>query len=182
MDIDQLGDKANQHFSNIKAKIRQAMHPKQTANSIFDINLHDLKDKGINAIILDLDDTLLAKTSTDITPKLYAFIENLKSLQFRVVISSNNRFPSRVQFVANTLELPHIALAFKPLPAPFEKALTLLKSTKEETAIIGDQLFTDILGGNLFGIHTIMVKPLTPETNTLRQFMRSMEKFFLELK
>jgi predicted HAD superfamily phosphohydrolase YqeG len=58
--------------------------------------------------------------------------------------------------------------------------LEILGSKKEETAIIGDQLFTDILGGNLFGIHTVLVKPMTKEIFFLRQWMRDLEKFFLE--
>ena len=143
--------------------------------------LNELKAKGITAVILDLDDTLLSRTSTDITPKLYSFVENLKELEFKICISSNNRFPSRVKFVARELSLPYTSLAFKPLPQAFEKALTMLESSKKETAIIGDQLFTDILGGNLFGIHTILVNFLTPETSPLRQLMRNAEKFCLKM-
>lgn len=181
MDIDELNFKLQTYFKKFKEKVKTTVNPLQKANNIFEINLSELKAKGITAIILDLDDTLLAKTSTDITPKLYDFVEALKSMGFKTCISSNNRFPSRVAFVARELELPYISLAFKPLPAPFIKALELLGSKKEETVIIGDQLFTDILGGNLFGIHTILVKPLSKETSSIRKFMRKAEDFFLKM-
>jgi HAD superfamily phosphatase (TIGR01668 family) len=176
MDFSQLNAQLEKYWQNFK----RAFIPKQKADTIYEVDPADLKAKGIKALILDLDDTLLPKTSSDITPKLYAFIENLKSMGFAVCISSNNRFPKRVEFIARTLNLPHISLAFKPLPPPFAKALEILGSKKEETAIIGDQLFTDILGGNLFGIHTVLVKPMTKEIFFLRQWMRDLEKFFLE--
>jgi len=176
VDLDQLSEQLEKYWRDFKV----AFIPKQKADTIYDLDPAGLKEKGIKALILDLDDTLLPKTSSDITPKLYAFIENLKSQGFTICISSNNRFPKRVEFIAKTLDLPHFSLALKPLPAPFAKALEILGSKKEETAIIGDQLFTDILGGNLFGIYTILVKPITKETFVLRQWMRDLERFFLE--
>ncbi|MBU0686275.1 MAG: YqeG family HAD IIIA-type phosphatase [Candidatus Margulisbacteria bacterium] len=182
MDFSEVKQESNKFLTNLKEKIKVSVQPKQREKTIYNINLIQLKDKGIKALILDLDDTLLPKTSSDITPKLFEFIEGLKMAGFKVCISSNNRFPKRVAFISRELELPYMSLAFKPLPQPFKKALELLGSKKKETAIIGDQLFTDILGGNLFGIHTIMVMPITGETNLLRQIMRRAEKFFLNLK
>jgi HAD superfamily phosphatase (TIGR01668 family) len=182
MDFDQFSKETLSGFNNLKAKTLKALTPRQKANRIYDIDLNQLKENGIRALILDLDDTLLPKTSSDITPKLYNFIITLKNMGFKVCISSNNRYPKRVEFIAKTLELPYISLAFKPLPYPFEKALRILGTKKEETAIIGDQLFTDILGGNWFGIYTILVTPLGGETSWIRQLMRQAEQFFLNLK
>ncbi|MFH1542490.1 MAG: HAD hydrolase-like protein, partial [bacterium] len=75
--------------------------------------------------------------------------------------------------------LPFMHFGLKPLPFAFRKSMETLQSKPEETAMIGDQLFMDTLGGNLVNLYTIYVKPLTPETFLPRIWMRQAEKWLL---
>jgi len=84
-----------------------------------------------------------------------------------------------VKYIGETLGVPAMPLSFKPLPFAFWRSMEILGVKSNQTAMIGDQLFMDILGANLVGIHTIFVKHLTPETNWARQFMRWLEVKFL---
>jgi predicted HAD superfamily phosphohydrolase YqeG len=82
----------------------------------------------------------------------------------------------RVKYIAETLGVPSLHLSLKPLPFAFWQAMKLLGSAPKTTAMIGDQLFMDILGANLLGIYSIFVEHLTKETFPPRQWMRWLEQ------
>jgi len=77
------------------------------------------------------------------------------------------------------LKLPYITLAAKPLPFAFRRAVQLLNTPASRCVVVGDQLFMDILGGNLAGMRTILVKPMSRETFWLRSLMRRAERWVL---
>jgi HAD superfamily phosphatase (TIGR01668 family) len=83
--------------------------------------------------------------------------------QFVLVIVSNNK-PERVAPFANKIGLPFHALAHKPLPGGFWEAGAENRMAAEECVVIGDQIFTDILGANLAGMNCILLEPIQPET------------------
>jgi HAD superfamily phosphatase (TIGR01668 family) len=76
-----------------------------------------------------------------------------------VIVSNNRR--TRVSAFASPLSIPFIYRARKPANASFVKALHLLGTSPEQTCVIGDQLMTDVLGGNRMGLYTILVKPIS---------------------
>lgn len=158
----------------------EIFRPREYLDSIYSIDFRRLRDLGFTAVLMDLDETLLPREMSDITPVLYSFLENIKDKGFQICLVSNNLNPERVRKVAEALSLPHITLAAKPLPFAFDRALKLINSGKGQTVVIGDQLFMDILGGNLAGIYTILVKPMTRETSFWRRLMRKAEKFVLD--
>ncbi len=160
-------------------KLLQILKPAQIKDNIFSIDFFELKNQGITSLIFDIDDTLMPRTEKNISLKVSYLISTLKDKGFKICLTSNSRHPKRVELIAKELDVPYIYLAMKPFPQAFKKSLEILKSTAAETAVIGDQLFMDILGGNLQKMHTIFIKEHTAETFLPRQIMRWVEDFIL---
>ncbi|MEK7376653.1 MAG: YqeG family HAD IIIA-type phosphatase [Candidatus Margulisiibacteriota bacterium] len=142
--------------------------PCQYVKSIYNIDLERLKRAGINTLIIDLDDTLLPRTESRIPLKTYSWIEKAKEEGFRIYLASNGARVERLNNIAADLGIDGSALAFKPFPFAFKKILSKAGIDAAEAAVIGDQLLTDILGGNLLGAYTILVNPLSPERSLIR--------------
>ncbi len=154
--------------------------PKEYLDSIYQIDFAGLRKKGIKGLILDLDETLLPREMLDISPVLFSFIEDLKDKGYQIFLLSNSMKEARVEYVGKTFNIPHMTFAMKPLPFAFESARKFMKLLPHEVAVVGDQLFMDILGGNWAKMYTILVKPFNPETFWLRQWMRVAEKWVLD--
>ena len=166
---------------NWKQLIIRKLKPTQYVKNIHEINFNELKAIGIKGIIFDLDDTLVPRTNKEVSLESADLVSKLKEQGFKLCLTSNSRHPSRVKYFAEALDLPPQFLAGKPLPSAFKKALQILGTSPKETAVIGDQLFMDILGGNIMQMYTILVQYQTPETFFLRQFMRWTEAQVLSL-
>ncbi|MFE5319990.1 YqeG family HAD IIIA-type phosphatase [Paenibacillus sp. NPDC056579] len=133
--------------------------PQLQVNTIYDIDLHALWEQGKRGIITDLDNTLVGAKAPLATPELIDWLKVVGQLGFQVVIVSNNN-KLRVSKFAEPLSLPFIYRAKKPTSAAFHKALKLMNLKPEETVVIGDQMMTDVLGGNRMGLYTILVLPI----------------------
>ena len=160
-------------------KTKKALRPNLVVKDIHDIDFAKLKTQGINALILDIDDTLIPRGVNEISPQVFEWVMTRKEEGFKLCLASNSRHPMRVKYIGKTLELPSMSLGFKPLPFAFQKSLKLLDAEANETAMIGDQLFMDILGANLVGIYSILVKHLSRETFLPRVLMRQLENLIL---
>lgn len=133
--------------------------PRLQVNTIYDIDLKALWEQGKRGIITDLDNTLVGAKAPLATPELIDWLKVVGQLGFQVVIVSNNNKP-RVSKFAEPLSLPFIYRAKKPTSASFYKAMALMKLRPEQTVVIGDQMMTDVLGGNRMGLYTILVLPI----------------------
>lgn len=149
--------------------------PDLFVKSIYEINYNDLQHRGVKAIITDLDNTLVESDRADATPDLINWLGRLQSMGFRVIIVSNNN-KTRVSKFAHPLNIPYIHAAKKPFNTPFHKALNRLEATADQTVVIGDQLFTDVLGGNLSGLYTILVVPVARQEGFWTKVNRTFEK------
>ncbi|SES63714.1 YqeG family HAD IIIA-type phosphatase [Anaerobranca gottschalkii] len=158
--------------------IFKKLTPDLYLNTIYDLDVDKLKKKGINAIITDLDNTLVGWNDPNPDAKLVKWFDNLKNHGFKVAIVSNNS-ENRVAHFAKQVGLPFISKAQKPRRSPFKKALEILGSKKEETAVLGDQIFTDVLGGNRTGLFTILVIPINPKEFIGTRIVRQCEKIVL---
>ncbi|MDT8901811.1 YqeG family HAD IIIA-type phosphatase [Anaeroselena agilis] len=134
--------------------------PNLAVDSLFEIDLDSLADQGIRGVIFDLDNTIIPWDSREMDAAIVAWLEDVLARGFKVAIVSNN-WRGRVREIAARFGLPFFSRAYKPAKTGFRKALAELKLEPGETAVIGDQLFTDVLGGNRMGLLTIWVKPLT---------------------
>ncbi len=153
--------------------------PREEHPSVFEIDYGELWRKGIRSLILDLDNTLCPWRATSLNGKTEELLSSLKGKGFSLCILSNGRLDRRHGILREMeqLGIPVIFPARKPLPFGFRKALKTLGVRKGEAAVIGDQLLTDILGGNLLGIYTILVEPVSPHEHPFTRLVsRKLEK------
>lgn len=134
--------------------------PDLQVKSIYEIVLADLWKEGVRGIITDLDNTLVGAKVPLATPELVEWLKYLQSLGFKVVIVSNNN-ESRVGNFAKPLNIPFIHGARKPSNQAFRKAMQMMELEADHIAVIGDQMLTDVLGGNRMGLYTILVQPIS---------------------
>jgi len=150
--------------------------PKLMVKSIYDIPLDDLYERGIRGIITDLDNTLVGAKTPLATEELVTWLATVKEKGLKVVIVSNND-DSRVGKFAIPLDLPYIHAARKPTQRAFRQALTMLQLEPEKTLMIGDQMMTDVFGGNRMGLYTVLVAPIAPHEEGLgTKVNRQLEK------
>ncbi|CAM3816115.1 YqeG family HAD IIIA-type phosphatase [Mesobacillus zeae] len=153
--------------------------PDQHVKSIFEITPESLKEKGIKGIITDLDNTLVEWDRPSATPKLIGWFEEIKLSGIQVTIVSNNS-ENRVKFFSDPLGIPYIFQARKPMRRAFHRAIKEMGLKREETVVIGDQLLTDVLGGNRGGFHTILVVPVAQTDGYWTRFNRKIERRILK--
>ncbi|MFS0689809.1 YqeG family HAD IIIA-type phosphatase [Sporosarcina sp. 179-K 8C2 HS] len=152
--------------------------PDEYVKNIFQISPEALKEKGIKGIITDLDNTLVEWDRPEATPEIIEWVRMMQEAGLQVAILSNNN-QSRVESFCNPLGTPFICDARKPLARNFKKALTMMGLQKEEAVMVGDQLMTDVLGGNRFGLHTILVVPVASSDGFVTKFNRMIERRIL---
>ncbi len=138
-----------------------------------------LKEQGITALVLDIDNTLTAHGSQELPADIAAWLKKMKAEGFALTLSSNN-VKSRVQPFAEKLGLEYIAFSCKPLPFGLARAKNRLHVSKKQVALVGDQLFTDIAGARFFGITPLLVLPMYKDTKPTIRFKRALEKPLLK--
>lgn len=121
------------------------------------LNIDQLKEKGIKLLLCDIDNTLVPHDVSHPDETVIKFIEKLKNADITVVLVSNN-VEDRVSTFAKPLNLNFYPFAKKPLPFTYYKVLKDYHLSKSEIAVLGDQLLTDMLGGNVAGFYTILTK------------------------
>lgn len=136
------------------------LKPTLCVKNVSEVSLKLLSRLGVKAVCVDLDDTLVASNTQVIDKRYQCWIEQLKIACVPILILSNSS-PYRVKIWAQSLNIKGLALVGKPLPFAFYKALKYLGTSPAQTVVIGDQLFTDILGANLIGAKSILVAPLS---------------------
>lgn len=143
------------------AGILALLAPREVAASAYDIDPEALARRAIRGVIVDLDNTLVAWGETRPDPRLKGWLEALARHGLRACIASN-ALEGRARAFAQAAGVPVIPKAGKPRARAFLRAMEVLGTAPETTAVVGDQLFTDILGGNRLGCWTILVAPVNP--------------------
>lgn len=149
--------------------------PSKIYSRIEDVNLEELKNQDIEGIFLDVDNTLFDASSI-ITEAVDEWLKKAISMGFKLCILSNTHSTKKVQLLRQRYNILGIPLASKPRQKGFNIARNLVDLPKDKLCIIGDQVFTDILGGNKFGIMTILVKPISNKEGIFTKIKRPFEK------
>ncbi|MGA8326567.1 MAG: YqeG family HAD IIIA-type phosphatase [Candidatus Cybelea sp.] len=151
--------------------------PDRFAPRLHDVPHEELEAAGIRGLIVDLDNTLLGFRETELAQEHVDWVARAHERGFRIVMLSNN-FSERVRSLAAQLNIECFPNALKPLPFGFLRAKRCLRMHRREIAVVGDQLFTDVLGGKLCGHYTILTEPIElkdfPVTKIFRFFERMM--------
>jgi HAD superfamily phosphatase (TIGR01668 family) len=143
--------------------------------SVLDLGPAQLHALGLDGLLLDIDCTLKDYRAHDFRTEVVDWVRELQKERIRLCLLSNGK-PHRIGPLAGLLGLPFIAKAFKPLPFGCRAALRKLGLPPERTAVVGDQVFADIMAGRLSGMFTILVRPTTPEEPWFTRLKRPLER------
>lgn len=157
----------------------KSLYPYEYLTSVFTIDYEKLRNKGYKGLIFDIDATLVPH-GRPATPEIEALFRELHQLGFKTLLLSNNSDERIREFIAN-IDTQYIPLADKPKTDNYIKAVEMLGLPKNQVLMIGDQLFTDILGANRSGIASILVQFLMQENETKIGKKRMVERFILKL-
>lgn len=150
--------------------------PDYQYETIHDIDFDQLKEMGIKLLLIDIDNTIIPWDSSEVGKKLIDLFEKLKKKNFEVMLFSNAR-RDRVAAISAKLDVKGVAMALKPLPINYRKSYRRKGLKSKQTAIIGDQVFTDLLGAKIAGVKSILVDPLSEKELKATKVMRVLEKF-----
>ena len=118
-----------------------------------------LKEKGIRLLLTDLDYTLAPKSVRDPDEQIHRWIRDMKDASVEVMILSNNRSPKRVERFCGKLGIRYVGHAGKPGTRGLREAMEIAGVTRQETAMLGDKLLTDVLAARRAGVWALMVEP-----------------------
>lgn len=153
----------------------KGLHPDYYVQKIEELKIDFLKARGIKGLIVDLDNTLTPLSSQELPGMTQEWLNEVLASGLKVCIVSNN-FEGRVQRFAGIIGIPGISKAVKPRRRAFRQALKLLDLESEQVAVVGDQIFTDVLGGNRLGLTTILVDSLSRKEFIGTKLFRRIEK------
>lgn len=128
-------------------------------HKLSDITPDKLAERGITLLILDLDNTVSPYKVNTPTSEIIAWREKMRSAGITLFIVSNNR-GVRPQIFSEKLDIPYIKCACKPSPKGIYAAMEKVGAPKEKTALVGDQIYTDMLAANKAGVTGILVEPI----------------------
>ena len=155
------------------------LYPKKYIDKLTDIDIDTLKSNDIRGIILDVDNTLI-----DYEKKLINGIDNwcreIKKKDIKLCILSNSNNKDKVKEIADKLDIPCLYFGTKPLKRGFKKAKRILNLENKNIAVVGDQIFTDILGANRCNMFSILVKPINEkDIFFVTKIVRNLEKIVI---
>ena len=154
----------------------KTLTPSQVVESIKELEPETLKARGIEAIITDLDNTLVPWRHYEIMPGVIEWLAKLEVAGIKICIASNTIHTSRLEKLAETMGIPFVDRVRKPRTGGFLRAMKAMGSHPKNTAVFGDQIFTDILAGNRLNLHTILLRPpLSKEEFISTQLVRYVE-------
>jgi len=151
------------------------LRPDMMAGAIWEIDLERLRERGIEGLIVDLDNTIVDWNRRSIRDEVRGWLERARRMGLRVCIASNARSKARVSGIADEVGALWLAPVGKPSRRGLRRAMHLLGTAPSTTALIGDQLFTDVMGGNRLGLLTILVRPLSGRDFPATRIVRILE-------
>ena len=154
--------------------------PAEIQESIYDIDLTRLHQKGYTTLILDVDNTILPYSKTKLSLKMETWIETAKQIGLHVFLISNNSKRSRIEKVCIQTNTKGRYFACKPLPFTIKSFAKEHQFNTRHSIFIGDQVFTDILVGNWLRGYSILVDPLGKKLSFIKTLQRQIELALLE--
>lgn len=153
--------------------------PHAYCRSVFDIDPFLLKKQGIDGLIVDVDNTLVEWDKHEVTGDLKEWFGTCVAAGISCCIVSNSTRVRKIAAFARQLGVGFICPAVKPMPSSFRAAMRRLGTGRSNTAVVGDQVFTDVLGGNALGVRTILVQPVSPREYAWTRLVRRLERAVL---
>lgn len=151
--------------------------PAHAADSLIQIDLQRLWDRGKRLLLLDVDNTLVQWRGEEFSPEVMDWIGRAKAMGFDICIISNTRKELRLARLSQILGVETVRGRFKPSRAMFRLALIKFHRKAEEAVMVGDQMMTDVLGANRSGIDAIWVRKMEGQEFKGTKINRAIERF-----
>lgn len=155
----------------------ERLFPDKHVKKVEDISYDELKKKNIKAILLDIDNTII-NYEREIKETVVEWINKSKNYNIEICLLSNNT-QKKVEEIANKLNVKYVYSSGKPAKKGYCRAMKLLNVKNTEIAVIGDQIFTDVYGGNRLNMHTILVEPIEVKDIWITKIKRPLENLVL---
>lgn len=155
------------------------LYPDYYCKNVTEISLEFLKKNNIKGLILDVDNTLIDKKKNMLEGAI-EWHKKIRENGIKSIILSNSNKLEKVRNVANTLNIDFINLAKKPLKSGFKKAKSKLELKEENIAVVGDQIFTDVIGANRCNMFSILVEPVSREDLFITKWKRPIENYIIK--
>ena len=154
------------------------VYPNLYLPNITKITYEILEKNKIRGMLLDVDNTLI-DYDKHLLDGVETWVEELKKKNIQFCILSNSNHKEKVEHVAQTLCIPYIFFAKKPLKSGFYKAQKKLGLHPNEIAVVGDQIFTDVIGANRCGMFSILVNPINEKDIFITKIKRPIEEHII---
>lgn len=155
------------------------IYPDYYCDKVTDITLDLLEKNQIKGILLDVDNTLI-DFDRNFVEGAKEWVDKIKQNGIKCMILSNSNKVDKVKTVAMELNLPYIYFATKPLKRGFKKAKEQLGLKNENMAVVGDQIFTDVIGANRNKMFSILVNPLAKKDIWATKWKRPLEEWIVK--
>lgn len=155
------------------------LYPKLYLNSVKEITLQMLKQNNIKGLILDVDNTLI-DFNKKMPEGIKEWAENLKKNNIKLYIVSNSNHKEKVENTAKIIDVPYTYFAKKPLKGGLNRAKHALDLPSEQIAVVGDQIFTDVIGANRTKMFSILVKPIDEKDIWATKIKRPIENRIIQ--
>lgn len=155
------------------------IYPKLYCKKVTEISIDYLKSNNIKALMLDVDNTLL-DFDLNILDGLESWYQELKKENIKCIIVSNSNKINKVKMISELLEIPYVMFATKPLKRGFKKAQKVLNVNFENIGVVGDQIFTDIIGANRLKMFPILVEPIAKKDLWMTKIKRPLEELIIK--
>lgn len=150
--------------------------PTGTLHCVTELTPELLKALNVHMIVFDVDNTMSPHGSQTPFPGVRAWAQSVTASGVKLIVVSNN-YKKRVAPFAAQFNLPFVSFACKPFPVGYLRAKKMAGTPRRECLVVGDQIFTDILGANLCGMRSVLLDPLSPDPSATVRFKRSLEGF-----
>ncbi len=153
---------------------KHLLMPTAAVKYVTDISPELIRELGIDAILLDVDNTLAPPASHIAYEGVQEWLDMLKANHIAVVICSNN-YRKRVKPFSDSVGLECVSMSLKPFPFGFNRAKKKLKEKPQSVLVVGDQIYTDVLGANLAGMKSVLLVPRDEEHGLTIMLRRKLE-------
>lgn len=155
------------------------LYPRELLNKVEEITIEFIQKNKLKALILDVDNTLI-DYKKNLSEEKINWAKNLRGQGVKLYILSNSNKKEKVEKVAQTLGIPYKNFARKPSKSGFLKVQKELDIKPEQIGVVGDQIFTDVIGGNRCKMFTILVEPIDKKDLLITAWKRPLEEMIKE--
>lgn len=154
-------------------------YPDKQYAKVTEITIEELNALGVKGLILDIDNTLTVSDHPEVSPEVKQWLNFLKCHFIKLAVVSNNK-RERVEPFARSLGVMYFFRSMKPFKKGLRQAQKMFHLDAAQIAVVGDQIYTDVLGAKRCGMKALLVQPIQLETGAFFRLKRKMERKYVK--